>query len=88
MMNLEHVSCHIFTDVSYGSESCVICKPSATVEAVCVGAVVDSRHSLSRTEHQARGRLKNRKGEKKIIAIVDFHPFNSSVRRVKCTGLN
>lgn len=58
------------------------------MEAVCVGAARDSRHSVSRTEHQACGRSKNRKGEKKIIAIVDFHPFNSSVRRVKCTGLN
>lgn len=57
------------------------------MEAVGVGAIVDSRHSVSRTEHQACGRSKNRKGEKKIIAIVDFHPFNSSVRRVKCTGL-
>lgn len=59
-----------------------------TVEAVCVGAAADSRQSVSRTKRQACGRMKNRKGEKKIIAIEDFHPFNSSVQRAKCTGLN
>lgn len=88
MIHLVYASGHIFTDVSSSSESWVICKQSATVEAVHVGAAGDSRHTISRTEHQACGRSKNRKGEKKIIAILDFHPFNSSVRRVKCTGLN
>ena len=32
--------------------------------------------------------VEKQKRGKKIIVIVDFHPFNSSVRRVKCTGLN
>lgn len=68
--------------------SWVICRPSATVEAGHVGDTSDSRHLVSRTKHQVCGRSKIEKGKKKIIAIADFHPFNSSVRRVKCTGLN
>ena len=44
-----------------------------TVEAVCVGAAVDSRQSVSRTEHQACGRLKNREGEKKDYKISEIN---------------
>lgn len=43
-----------------------MCKPSVTVRAVLVGAATGSRHSLCRTEDQACGRSKNRKGEKRL----------------------
>lgn len=60
-------------------------KPSVTVEAAHMDGAVEW-DSVSKSKDKACGRSKIEKQKKKIIAIVDYYPFNSSIKR-KCTGL-
>lgn len=56
------------------------------MEAARIGGAVEWG-SGSKSKNKACGRSKiEKQNEKKIIAIVDYYPFNSSIKG-KCTGL-